>query len=59
MTGHPIPEVMAERRAGDPAVLVASAETARERLGWNPSRSDLAGIVADAWAFAQNIAREQ
>ena len=26
---------------------------ARERLGWNPSRADLAGIVADAWEFAQ------
>ncbi|MEU1037376.1 UDP-glucose 4-epimerase GalE [Streptomyces sp. NPDC005551] len=54
VTGHPIPEVAAPRRAGDPAVLVASAATARERLGWNPSRADLAGIVADAWAFAQN-----
>ncbi|MFF2505199.1 UDP-glucose 4-epimerase GalE [Streptomyces sp. NPDC058067] len=53
VTGHPIPEVAAPRRAGDPAVLVASAATARERLGWNPSRADLAGIVADAWAFAQ------
>ncbi|WP_405925209.1 UDP-glucose 4-epimerase GalE [Streptomyces sp. NBC_00035] len=59
VTGHPIPEVLAPRRAGDPAALVASAATARERLGWNPSRADLAGIVADAWAFAQNIAREQ
>ncbi|MET8473292.1 UDP-glucose 4-epimerase GalE [Streptomyces sp. NPDC006422] len=57
VTGHPIPEVVAPRRGGDPAVLVASAATARERLGWNPSRADLAGIVADAWAFAQ--AREQ
>ncbi|ARX84061.1 MULTISPECIES: UDP-glucose 4-epimerase GalE [Streptomyces] len=53
VTGHPIPEVVAPRRGGDPAVLVASAATARERLGWNPSRADLAGIVADAWAFAQ------
>ncbi|MFD3558553.1 UDP-glucose 4-epimerase GalE [Streptomyces sp. NPDC058686] len=53
VTGHPIPEVSAPRRGGDPAVLVASAATARERLGWNPSRADLAGIVADAWAFAQ------
>ncbi|NBE54426.1 UDP-glucose 4-epimerase GalE [Streptomyces boluensis] len=53
VTGHPIPEVMAPRRAGDPAVLVASADTARAKLGWNPSRADLAGIVADAWAFAQ------
>ncbi|MFC7306147.1 UDP-glucose 4-epimerase GalE [Streptomyces monticola] len=54
VTGHPIPEVVAPRRGGDPAVLVASAATARERLGWNPSRADLAGIVADAWAFAQS-----
>ncbi|MFI2617847.1 UDP-glucose 4-epimerase GalE [Streptomyces sp. NPDC018584] len=53
VTGHPIPEVMAPRRDGDPAVLVASAATAREKLGWHPSRPDLAGIVADAWAFAQ------
>ncbi|MFE0107165.1 UDP-glucose 4-epimerase GalE [Streptomyces sp. NPDC059009] len=53
VTGHPIPEVTAGRRGGDPAVLVASADTARTRLGWNPSRADLAGIVADAWAFAQ------
>jgi UDP-glucose 4-epimerase len=61
VTGHPIPEVVAPRRGGDPATLVASAATAREKLGWNPSRADLAGIVADAWEFAQNIsaAREQ
>ncbi|MFF8592640.1 UDP-glucose 4-epimerase GalE [Streptomyces sp. NPDC015220] len=59
VTGHPIPEVVAPRRAGDPAVLVASAAAAREKLGWNPSRADLAGIVADAWEFARHIAREQ
>ncbi|MEV4995882.1 UDP-glucose 4-epimerase GalE [Streptomyces niveus] len=53
VTGHTVPEVAAPRRAGDPAVLVASAATARERLGWTPSRADLAGIVADAWAFAR------
>ncbi|MFI0814837.1 UDP-glucose 4-epimerase GalE [Streptomyces sp. NPDC021098] len=53
VTGHPIPEVVADRRGGDPAVLVASAERARTRLGWKPSRADLKGIVADAWEFAQ------
>ncbi|MET9445596.1 UDP-glucose 4-epimerase GalE [Streptomyces cinerochromogenes] len=58
VTGHPIPEVTAPRRGGDPAVLVASADTAREKLGWNPTRADLAGIVADAWEFAQSITRE-
>ncbi|MFG3285122.1 UDP-glucose 4-epimerase GalE [Streptomyces sp. NPDC048111] len=53
VTGHPVPEVMAPRRPGDPAVLVASAARAHERLGWRPSRTDLAQIVADAWAFAR------
>ncbi|TCR21015.1 UDP-glucose 4-epimerase GalE [Streptomyces sp. BK205] len=59
VTGHPIPEIVAPRRGGDPATLVASAATAREKLGWNPTRADLAGIVADAWEFAQHIAKEQ
>ncbi|MFI9720610.1 UDP-glucose 4-epimerase GalE [Streptomyces sp. NPDC052396] len=54
VTGHPIPEVAAGRRPGDPAVLVASAERARELLGWRPSRGDLAGIIADAWEFARD-----
>ncbi|MEV6422915.1 UDP-glucose 4-epimerase GalE [Streptomyces sp. NPDC051662] len=53
VTGHPVPEVVAPRRGGDPAVLVASAEAAHDRLGWTPSRADLAGIVTDAWAFAR------
>lgn len=53
VTGRDIPEVLAPRRGGDPATLVASARTARERLGWTPSRPDLAGIVTDAWEFAR------
>ncbi|MFJ3955058.1 UDP-glucose 4-epimerase GalE [Streptomyces libani] len=57
VTGHPVPEVAAPRRGGDPAVLVASAQTAVDRLGWRPSRADLAGIVADAWEFAQRLDR--
>ena len=59
VTGHPIPEVLAPRRGGDPAVLVASAERAKERLGWKPSRADLAGIVRDAWEFTQNLENEK
>ncbi|WP_405729008.1 UDP-glucose 4-epimerase GalE [Streptomyces sp. NBC_01537] len=59
VTGHPIPEVIAPRRGGDPAVLVASAERAKERLGWKPSRADLAGIVRDAWEFTQNLENEK
>ncbi len=52
VTGREIPAVTAERRPGDPAVLVASAQRARTALGWQPSRTDLDSIVADAWAFA-------
>lgn len=53
VTGRPVPEVLGARREGDPAVLVASSERARERLGWRPSRSALHRIVEDAWAFAR------
>ncbi|MEW2581772.1 UDP-glucose 4-epimerase GalE [Streptomyces virginiae] len=53
VTGREIPEVVAPRRAGDPAMLVASARAAHERLGWTPNRSDLTGIIQDAWNFAR------
>ncbi|MEE1938498.1 UDP-glucose 4-epimerase GalE [Streptomyces sp. TRM 70361] len=56
VTGHPVPETVAPRRAGDPAVLVAAADRARELLGWRPSRTELRDIVADAWAFARGRA---
>ncbi|GHH47482.1 UDP-glucose 4-epimerase GalE [Streptomyces candidus] len=55
VTGHPVPEALAPRRPGDPAVLVASAERARTVLGWSPSRTDLAAIIGDAWQFARSI----
>ncbi|MBB6170024.1 UDP-glucose 4-epimerase [Nocardiopsis mwathae] len=51
VTGHPIPAAVAPRRAGDPAVLVASADRARAELGWEPRIPALRDIVADAWAF--------
>lgn len=52
VTGRPVPAVEGPRRAGDPAVLVASNERAREQLGWRPER-DLDDIVRDAWQFVQ------
>ena len=54
VTGHAILDTVAPRRAGDPAILVASSDRAREELGWKPERTDLHGIVADAWRFTQN-----
>lgn len=49
VTGHAIPVQMGERRPGDPAVLVASAERARQELGWQPQSPDLHAIVSTAW----------
>jgi UDP-glucose 4-epimerase len=49
VTGHPIPVVDEGRRTGDPAVLVASNDRAKALLGWVPSRSDVLGMVHDAW----------
>lgn len=51
VTGHPIPVTDAPRRAGDPAVLVASARRAGDLLGWVPERPDLADVIGDAWRF--------
>lgn len=51
VTHHPIPNKLAPRRAGDPAVLVASAERAQRRLGWKPERAELSDIVASAWEW--------
>ena len=51
VTGHPIPISWEDRRAGDPAVLVASSDRIRAELGWSPQRGDLRSILADAWAW--------
>ncbi|MFI6849760.1 UDP-glucose 4-epimerase GalE [Kitasatospora sp. NBC_00085] len=51
VTGREIPVRTVGRRAGDPAVLVASAERAHRTLGWTPRRPNLDDIVADAWKF--------
>jgi len=53
VTGHPVPVVVGERRAGDPAQLVASSDRIRSDLGWAPKHTDLAGIVRDAWEVAR------
>jgi len=50
VTGHPIPAEVQPRRAGDPGVLIASNQKARQVLGWRPER-ELERIIADAWAW--------
>jgi UDP-glucose 4-epimerase len=53
VTGHPIPAIEVGRRAGDPAVLVASSDKIRRELGWVPEKPSLDAMVADAWAWIQ------
>jgi UDP-glucose 4-epimerase len=52
--GHAIDREVAPRRAGDPPVLVASAERAGAVLGWRSSRSDLRWMIESALAWRQN-----
>jgi UDP-glucose-4-epimerase GalE len=51
VTGRTVARQSAPRRAGDPAVLFASAARIRADLGWMPRRPELATIVADAWKW--------
>jgi UDP-glucose-4-epimerase GalE len=51
VTGHPIPEVIGERRPGDPPELVADALLARRELGWEPRYAELRPIVESAWRW--------
>ena len=51
VTGRTVNRVPAPRRAGDPAVLYASAGRIRADLGWVPQRADLETIVGDAWRW--------
>jgi len=54
VTGVDIKTVVGPRRAGDPAVLVASSQKIREELGWTPKYNDLRVIVETAWNWHRN-----
>ena len=53
VTGKEIPVEECERRAGDPAVLVAGSEKIKRELGWKPNFADLDKIIASAWLWHQ------
>lgn len=54
VTGKPILAELAPRRAGDPAILVASSKKAREVLGWTPQHDKLEDMIETAWRFHKN-----
>ena len=49
VTGHAIPAREEPRRAGDPAVLVASSEKIKRELRWQPLYPTLESIVGSAY----------
>ncbi len=53
VAGKPVPHSIGQRRAGDPAELVADPSLAMRQLGWSPQLSDLDTIVNTAWAWQQ------
>ena len=57
VTGMDIKAVEADRRPGDPPVLVASSEKITKELGWKPEKPELTAMISDAWEWKQNNPR--
>lgn len=55
VTGREITVLRKPRRAGDPAVLVASSAAIQHQLGWTPRYPELDDIIRSAWAWHQQI----
>jgi len=55
VTGHAIPVVESPRRAGDPAILIASSEKIRRELNWKPKFPKLEDILKSAWQWHKNF----
>ena len=55
VTGEPIASRDTDRRAGDPAVLIASSEQAMAELGWRPGHTGIDEIVSGAWEFSRSL----
>lgn len=49
--GNPVPTTTQPRREGDPPILVAANDKARDKLNWNPTHSSLDEIVQSAWEW--------
>ncbi|MEG3639976.1 UDP-glucose 4-epimerase GalE [Magnetococcus sp. PR-3] len=49
VTGKPIQVKIGDRRPGDPATLVGSAQKAAQGLGWKAAHGDLPMILKTAW----------
>ncbi len=53
VVGRPIPYQYGPRRMGDPPVLIASNDRARELLDWRPTRGTLEEMIGSAWRLVE------
>lgn len=53
ITKHKIPAENSERRAGDPAVLIASSKKIKKELNWKADYPELKSIIKTAWNWHQ------
>ncbi|MDZ4094342.1 MAG: UDP-glucose 4-epimerase GalE [Paracoccaceae bacterium] len=53
VTNRAVPIRIGARRAGDATSLVSGSERAERELGWQPQRSTLPDMIADAWRWAR------
>jgi UDP-arabinose 4-epimerase len=51
ISGRKVPAIRDTRRPGDPPVLVAAADRAREKLSWEPVLSSISNIIDTAWKW--------
>jgi len=51
VTQREIPVEYVDRREGDPAVLLANSDKAKQELGWNPKYTDMKDIIETAWRW--------
>ena len=54
VTGKTINASVGKRRAGDPSVLVAASNKAKDQLGWQPRFDDINEIIRHAWEWHQH-----
>jgi len=51
VTGRDFEVKVSERRAGDPAVLIASSDKIQQELNWQPQYPELEKIISTAWKW--------
>ena len=54
VSGRTVPVRFADRRAGDPAILVAASGRIQEETGWKPEYTQLDDIVRTAWSWRES-----